>query len=169
MFRTLRLKYPVAEIVVFFDFLSLTQPPWKVGQAERTPEEQHNFSQAIMHMHFCYCYSDAIIHIHVDAPPEDMDVHVTKKDMSKLTLKQLGSLIQVTGLEDADTHDSSSASIFLFDEIQMRGIPHGNTSSWMSGIRGCRLRKRACGRYYRNCGRGPGPGAHGLSNRTKRK
>jgi len=76
MFRTLRLKYPVADIVVFMDFLSLTQPPWKLGQAERTHEEQRHFSQAIMHMHFCYCYSDAILHVHINAPPEDMEVHV---------------------------------------------------------------------------------------------
>ena len=117
MFRALRLKYPVADIVVFFDFLCITQPPWRVGQAGRTPEEQHDFNQAILQMHFCYCYSDAIIHIHVDGPPEDTEVHVVTQNLSELTLKQFGSMIQVTGLERADMENSSSASISLFDEV----------------------------------------------------
>jgi len=63
-----------------------------------------------------------------------MEVHEAKMDISKLKLKQFGSLIQVTGLEDEDMRDSSSASISLFDEVAVSRNLHRNICSWSPGV-----------------------------------
>ena len=56
---------------MFFDFASVSQRPYKLGQAGRTEEMQAKFGTALANMHHCYCYSDALIHLHSDAPAED--------------------------------------------------------------------------------------------------
>jgi len=103
--RNLRLKYPEAEILIFFDFLCLSQRPWKLGQAERTSEEQERFNVAVQHMHFCYCYSEAVIHLNLEAPPEDTEMHVAWADTDKLQLVEFGGVVQVIGLQEEAEHE----------------------------------------------------------------
>ena len=95
MLSNLRQQYPVVEILVFFDFLSITQRPYKSGQGHRTTEEQALFIQVLGQMHFCYVYADVVIHLHSDPPVEDTDTYEITIDMSKVEIAQTGKVIQV--------------------------------------------------------------------------
>ncbi len=97
MVRRLRAKYPLAEVLVFFDFLSLSQQPYLQGQARRTKEEQEVFQKALTSMHHCYCYSDALFHLYADPPVKDERTHKATVNIARLELAQLGTFVQVVG------------------------------------------------------------------------
>jgi len=109
MLNSLRSKYPLSEILVFFDFLSISQRPYKLGQSQRTEEMQAMFAKALSNLHFCYCYSDAVIHLHSDPPMGDTPLNTTTTDMTKFELAQVGRAIQVVGLHGKETKDGLNA------------------------------------------------------------
>ena len=86
---TLRRKYPGADILVFFDFLSITQRPYRLGQAQRTEAEQEVFNRVLLQMHNCYCYSDAVIHLHTDPPEDDGEYFFANVDMGQVEVAQV--------------------------------------------------------------------------------
>ncbi len=109
IFSSLRQKYPFADILVFFDFLSISQRPYRLGQAQRSDEEQEVFTQALTCMHHCYCYSDVVIHLHFDPPVEDPRMHVAKVDMGSVKVAQVGPIVQVVGLQGDVEQDGLAA------------------------------------------------------------
>ena len=113
MLRRIKAKFPFSDIYVFFDFCSLSQRPFELGQAQRTPNEQASFDRALGQMHHCYCYSDLLIHINCEPPADDLSMFSATLDMSKVEVVQIGSIVQVIGLHG----EAVSEGLAAFDLI----------------------------------------------------
>ena len=116
LLHSLKTKYPEVEVAVFFDFLSITQRPYRQSQAQRTSVDQFSFGQAIKMMHHCYCYADVLMHLYTNPPVEDTTPHVLKTDMRNLDIAQLGGMLQVVGLHKED-YDGLLGAYDLIMEI----------------------------------------------------
>lgn len=67
------LKEEGGKILVFYDFMSMTQPPFLPNQACRTKEEESAFSSALQAMPMIYLYADVVLLLESDVPQSHSD------------------------------------------------------------------------------------------------
>eukprot|EP00930_Biecheleria_cincta_P044545 TRINITY_DN3064_c0_g1_i2.p1 TRINITY_DN3064_c0_g1~~TRINITY_DN3064_c0_g1_i2.p1 ORF type:complete len:1041 (-),score=136.31 TRINITY_DN3064_c0_g1_i2:169-3291(-) len=130
---SLTTQEPVPRILMFLDFLSITQRPFAVYQPDRTEEEQRLFLEALKLMHWVYLRSDHVIHVDivVSDVPDHGDVY-TAEMSDGVDFLQLGTNIQVS--------HSASPQIGIFDEIVDLDLKHkilfelGYTDDWAARL-----------------------------------
>eukprot|EP00929_Paragymnodinium_shiwhaense_P006680 TRINITY_DN11061_c0_g2_i1.p1 TRINITY_DN11061_c0_g2~~TRINITY_DN11061_c0_g2_i1.p1 ORF type:complete len:356 (-),score=61.21 TRINITY_DN11061_c0_g2_i1:54-1121(-) len=87
----------------FLDFLSVSQRPFKKGQADRTPQELELFSAAIKAMPELYFHADAVLHINLaaehwtDVPKDGELFTVQAETLNAGVLMQLGDEVRIVG------------------------------------------------------------------------
>jgi hypothetical protein len=111
-------------VFLFLDFLSLTQRPFRVGQKERTQDEEMQFKIALACMHNVYFYADYIIHLPFEdysIEGEEEDYVVEAKDLETAVFGQVGPWVQVIGLSIETGSDHSLAGThgqpYPFDRV----------------------------------------------------
>lgn len=94
---------PQGQTFAFLDFLSICQRPFRLGQADRSPQEMKNFESALRAMPLLFFYADTIVLLDTqcksDVPHEGRVVTVTGAEMSRVCLSQMGGSVQVTTVQ----------------------------------------------------------------------
>ncbi|CAJ1455743.1 unnamed protein product [Effrenium voratum] len=111
------------EPLLFYDFMSMSQNPFRPGQPERSPEEQAGFLKAIDALPEVFFTADAVLHVEGQWPELDCEKTTRKvswSEMSKMKLKQNGS--QVITYDQYIAKDGSVAELPVFT---IRSDPSG--------------------------------------------
>eukprot|EP00928_Gymnodinium_smaydae_P077662 TRINITY_DN6105_c0_g2_i1.p1 TRINITY_DN6105_c0_g2~~TRINITY_DN6105_c0_g2_i1.p1 ORF type:complete len:884 (-),score=131.28 TRINITY_DN6105_c0_g2_i1:88-2739(-) len=87
---------------MFYDFVSVTQRPFRPGQVDRTPEEVAAFSRALLAMPRIFMMADVVLHIDNssgwgDLPGEGELYSVSMEIMAAVKLAQFGSQLHIVG------------------------------------------------------------------------
>jgi len=103
------------EALLFYDYLSVTQRPFRKGQAERSELQQRYFEAALKAMPRLYILADAVLHVEPPAfsSPAHDDGEVYSVDCSRLygaTLAEFNSEVQIVGMRECE-------SFGLFDRV----------------------------------------------------
>mmetsp|Transcript_27767 Transcript_27767/g.54527 ORF Transcript_27767/g.54527 Transcript_27767/m.54527 type:complete len:771 (-) Transcript_27767:58-2370(-) len=118
--------------VLFFDFLSVAQPPFHPGQEPRTTQETEAFRMALEHMHLVFLYADVIFHldgISIDNDEESrgiVDVEPTEVQGS-VTLCRVGETWQVHSVSTAiPTYNICPGDVLKFKDDSVSTHPDCN-------------------------------------------
>jgi hypothetical protein len=109
--QAIKAHNPHGDTVGFLDYCSVSQRPFREGQAERTAQQTQNFSNALKAMPSVYRLVDVVIHLDMEwtAIPDDGElIDVNGSDLKDATLLQLGPNVQVM------SHDLASVRLFDF-------------------------------------------------------
>jgi len=114
------------DAMIFCDYLSVTQRPFKYGQCERTDSQQKLFKAALAAMPRLYLLADAVLHVEPPSPVETVspDGEVISVDCSVLAgaeLAEFASEVQVVGWRQ---NVERQENFGLFDRvIGIDGVP----------------------------------------------
>jgi len=105
--ENLQRKFEDRTIFIFFDFLSISQRPFQVGQEERTAEETERFFAALGQMHNMYFLADYVIHLGFELDGEliqgEGDQYIVPVLMLRnVVVSQVGDWWQITQIEEGD-------------------------------------------------------------------
>jgi hypothetical protein len=98
------------DVLVFFDWLSIPQRPFRTGQADRTPEQKATFENAVKEMHHMYFYADHIIHLAFEGADESLEeavYQVVNRELEGAVFAQVGDQVQIVhpGTREQGTHE----------------------------------------------------------------
>jgi len=105
--------------LVFCDFLSVSQRPFRPGQSERTPQMQADFAKALRAFPLIYLQADAVLHIDVPAervPGDGVDYKAFLFDLDCVTLIDLNGSIHVVHVDK-----ESVTEVAPFDRVNSIG------------------------------------------------
>lgn len=114
--EAVRKHNPMGETLCFLDFCSVTQRPFREGQAERTEEESRQFNAALACMPKIYLLVDAVLHVDMpweEAPGDGEVVYVDVTDLEGVEFLRMGPFLQVIS--------HGHPKVRLFDVLQHCG------------------------------------------------
>lgn len=153
--EAVRAHSTVGDAVCFYDFCSVTQRPFREGQADRTDEEFDRFNRALKCMPRVYLLADAVLHVEMPQQqlPEDTTVvRVDAADLEGVRLVQTGHFLQVWS--------HGKPKVRLFDVVRTCG---GKERPLAEDIESMRRAAKAEGRA---CPVDLGRSAFGIPNKT---
>lgn len=94
---------PKGKTLLFLDFISTPQRPFRQGQAPRTPEEDAAFAVALKAFPLIYLMADVTLHLDVELSAVPGDGEIFEAELADLTLAKLqlvGAAVQVTDVKE---------------------------------------------------------------------
>jgi len=90
----------MGNVFLFFDFLSISQRPFLLGQKARTAKEERQFVEALQLMHHVYFLADAVLHLDLDEqahdiPDEGCDYYLNALELHGANYCKVGDWIMI--------------------------------------------------------------------------
>lgn len=111
---------PSNRTLLFFDFVSISQRPFREGQEDRTEEEDQQFKAALKCMHNMYFYADRLVHLDLvkdQIADEGASYIVHGSDLAGAKFGNAASAIQIIGWEQPSQNTGVEKQWKLFDWI----------------------------------------------------